>query len=233
MSDTDGLTTYPGNPYNFAGEYGRAATDVRHHVMLGGTINLRWNIRLNPLFEVRSGTPFNITSGEDPYGTTLFTARPGIATDRSRPGVVQTPYGWLDPNPTAGEFIIPRNYGSAPMQIGLNLRIGKTWGFGPEKGSGGSGVASRDAKPAGGSGLGPPAGGRGLFTQPSTARRYNLTVAMSGRNILNHTNPGAIIGNITSPLFGQANQIAGTPNGEGFLENASNRRLELQIRFTY
>jgi hypothetical protein len=25
----------------------------------------------------------------------------------------------------------------------------------------------------------------------------------------------------------------GTPNGEGFLENANNRRLELQIRFTY
>jgi hypothetical protein len=56
---------------------------------------------------------------------------------------------------------------------------------------------------------------------------------MSGRNILNHTNPGPITGNITSPLFGQANQVAGTPNGEGFLENASNRRLELQIRFTY
>lgn len=40
-------------------------------------------------------------------------------------------------------------------------------------------------------------------------------------------------GNITSPLFGQANQIAGSPNGEGFLEIASNRRLELQLRFTF
>jgi hypothetical protein len=56
---------------------------------------------------------------------------------------------------------------------------------------------------------------------------------MSGRNITNHTNPGTIIGNITSPLFGQATQIAGTPNGQGFLENANNRRLKLQIRFTY
>jgi hypothetical protein len=101
--------------------------------MLGGTINLRWNIRLNPLFEVRSGGPFNITSGEDPYGTTLFTARPGIATDRSRPGVVQTAYGWLDPNPIAGESIIPRNYGRSPMQIGLNLRIGKTWALAPRR----------------------------------------------------------------------------------------------------
>ena len=56
---------------------------------------------------------------------------------------------------------------------------------------------------------------------------------MSIRNLLNHTNPGPITGDITSPLFGRANQIAGTPNGEGFWETADNRRLELQIRFTF
>jgi len=55
---------------------------------------------------------------------------------------------------------------------------------------------------------------------------------MSVRNLLNHANPGPIIGNITSPLFGQANQPAG---GCGFIfsEAANNRRLELQIRFTF
>jgi hypothetical protein len=233
MSDTDGLNTFPGNPYNFAGEYGPAATDARHHVMVGGTINLRGNIRLNPLFEIRSGLPFNITSGQDTFDTTLFTARPAFATDPARPGLIKTPYGLLDPSPIPGEMVLPRNYGRGPAQITLNLRIGRTWGFGPDKGASGSGVASRDAKQSSGQGLGPPVGGRGLFTQPSTERRYNVTVSMSGRNILNHTNPGFIIGNITSPLFGRANQIAGTPNGEGFLENASNRRLELQIRFTY
>jgi hypothetical protein len=233
MSDTDGLSTFPGNPYNFQGEYGPAITDVRHHILAGGTINLRWNIRLNPLIDVRSGTPFNITSGEDLYGTTLFTARPGIATNPSAPGVVDTKYGYLDPKALPGEQILSRNYGRGPALIGVNLRVGRTWGFGPEKGSGGSGVASRDARGPSGSGLGPPVNGRGLFSQASTERRYNLTVAMSGRNLLNHNNPGPIIGNITSPLFGQSNQIAGTPNGEGFLETADNRRLELQIRFTY
>lgn len=45
--------------------------------------------------------------------------------------------------------------------------------------------------------------------------------------------PQQRIGNITSPLFGQANQMAGGPNGEGFSENANNRRLELQTRFTF
>jgi hypothetical protein len=232
-SNTDGLGTFPANPYNYSGEYGPAATDVRHHGLAGGTLNLRWNIRLNPLIDLRSGSPFNITSGQDIYGTTIFNARPGIVTDASRPGVVKTKYGLLDPNPTASERLIPRNYGRGPAQISMNLRIAKTWGFGPEKGAGGSGVASRDAKPAGGAGLGPPPNGRGLFTQPSTARRFNLTLGMSIRNLLNHNNRGPIVGNITSPLFGQANQIAGSPNGEGFLENANNRRLEMQLRFTY
>ena len=63
-------------------------------------------------------------------------------------------------------------------------------------------------------------------------RRYNMSISMSVRNLLNHTNPGPIIGNITSPLFGQANQPAG---GGGFVfsEAANNRRLELQMRFTF
>jgi hypothetical protein len=53
------------------------------------------------------------------------------------------------------------------------------------------------------------------------------------RNLTNHNNPGPIIGNIASPLFGQANQPAGVFQGGGFSEAANNRRLELQFRFTF
>ena len=67
----------------------------------------------------------------------------------------------------------------------------------------------------------------------SSSRRYNLSFGVSGRNIFNHNNPGPIIGNVTSPLFGRANQIAGSPNGEGFLETAGNRRIEMQVRFMF
>ncbi len=233
MSSSDGLSTFPASPYSGAGEYGPAATDVRHRVLVGGTVNLRGGIRLNPLFTIQTGAPFNITTGQDNYDTTLYTARPGIATDPTRPGLVQTAYGLLDPNPTASEVLLPRNYGRGPGLVSFNLKIGKTWGFGPEKGSGGAVRSSRDSGPAAGPALSAPKGNGGMFAQPSTSRKYNLTVAMSGRNILNHTNQGPIIGNIASPLFGRSNQVSGTPNGEGFSENASNRRLELQIRFTY
>ena len=34
-SNTDGINTFPANPYNFAGEYGPASTDVHHRVTAG------------------------------------------------------------------------------------------------------------------------------------------------------------------------------------------------------
>jgi len=44
-SNTDGLGTFPGKPYDFTGEYGPAATDVRHRFTFNGTINTKWNFR--------------------------------------------------------------------------------------------------------------------------------------------------------------------------------------------
>jgi hypothetical protein len=213
MSNSDGLT-FPANPWDFTGEYGPASTDVRHRVVFGGSINTKWNLRFNPLVTYLTGMPFNITTGGDPYGTTLYTARPGIGADPLKPGLIDTAYGWLDPNPVPGEKTLGRNSGRGPFQIMANLRVTKTWGFGVEK--------TQSA----------PAPAPSLFSNPAS-RRFNVTLAMSARNLLNHTNPGTIIGNITSPLFGQSNQLAGAPNGEGFSENASNRRLEMQLKFTY
>ena len=231
MSNADGINTFPANPYNWSGEYGPAATDVRHRVTAGASINLRWNVRIAPFAVVQTGAPFDITSGSDFYGTTLFNARPALASDPNKPGLIQTAYGLLDPNPTPGERLLPRNYGRGPGQVSMNLRVAKTFGFGGERGR----------SPSSSSGPGPggtvaAASGRGLvglIGSPSTSHRYNLSIGLSIRNLLNHTNPGPIVGNITSPYFGFANQVAGGPNGEGFYENANNRRLESQIRFTF
>ena len=234
MSNTDGINTFASNPYLTTGEYGPASTDVRHRVSLGGSVNFRWNIRVSPFLIAQSGVPFDVVTGTDLYGTTMFNARPGIPNDLNKPGLVSTSYGLLDPNPTPGEQIIHRNYGRGPAIINFNMRLAKTIGFGAEGGAGhsqGSSIAGGDAvgsaNAASGKGIG------NIIGVPKTAYRYNLTISLSGRNILNHNNPGPIIGNITSTLFGKSNQIAGIPNGEGFYETASNRRLELQVRLTF
>lgn len=229
-SNTDGLGTFPENPQDYSGEYGPAATDVRHRFLVGGSLQLFGNIRVSPYAILQSGAPFNLTTGVDRFGTTLFNSRPGLAGS-SGPGTIATTYGLLDPNPTQGESIVPRNFGRGPGQITVNLRIGKTFGLGPRKN--GSSAKGEGGPPINAANMSAPGGLRGLFAAPSSDRRYGLTFSMSARNLLNHNNPGPIIGDITSSLFGRANQLAGSPNMEGFLENASNRRLELQTRLTF
>ncbi len=151
--------------------------------------------------------------------------------------MVATSYGLLDPNPTAGERLLPRNFGRGPGQIMFNVRVGRTFAFGPSR-EGAAAAAAAAGGPVGGG------GNRGAPTSPfgvegvsqgiaaPANRRFNLTISMYIRNVTNHNNPGPIIGNITSPLFGQANQPAGVGGGI-FSESANNRRLELQTRLTF
>jgi hypothetical protein len=223
-----GVGTFPANPYSMSGEYGFASTDIHDQGTFGGSIATKWGFSFNPLVILESGAPFNITAGQDLYGDTLFNGRPGIAVDPTRPGLVQTKYGLLDPNPIPGEVIVPRNLGRGPGLVMANLRVTKTFAFGP---------AGETAAPATG-GRRPPTGPfstGGSGGSSSTGRRYVLSVSMAIRNIVNHDNPGPIIGNVTSPLFGRANQPygAGSLGGTGFSESADNRRLELQVRFRF
>jgi hypothetical protein len=239
MSNTDGLGTFPANPYSMQGEYAPAAIDLRHRVSLSGTITVKWGIRFNPLLTANTGPPFDITTGQDIYGTTLFNARPAFATDPAKAGLVQTAYGLLDPNPSPGQVLVPRNFGRGPGQVLINMRIGRTFTFGSREGR-----APVSTNPAGVSGGAASSGAsRGDPASPFSLggvnagaamanRRYSLVISMQIRNLTNHNNPGPIIGNITSPLFGQANQPAGSGNAI-FSESANNRRLELQIRFTF
>src|SRR5207249_6889059 len=115
----------------------------------------------------------------DIFGDTLFNARPAIAADLNKPGVIRTAYGVLDPQPGPDEKLLPRNFGRGPGQIMLNMRIGRTFAFGSSR-EGGAAVS------AGASGGGGP---RGTPTSPfaiqggpaqsggaPTNRRYSFTV---------------------------------------------------------
>jgi len=244
-SNTDGINTIPANPYSpqsMAGEYGPSSLDIHHRAFLGGTITTIGRIQLAPFLLMNSGAPFNITTGTDPYGTTILTtARPAIASGPGS-GIIHYDGLYLDPNPQPGEPILGRNFGRGPGSVNFNLRVARTWGFGASRedtanrprGAGGGG-----GRPGGGprgapGGFGGRAGGGPGFAGGgggSTSKRYNLTLALQGHNVLNHVNPGPVNGIITSPLFGQSNSVAG---GQGaFAESANNRRMEWQLRFAF
>jgi hypothetical protein len=79
---------------------------------------------------------------------------------------------------------------------------------------------------------------RAMPEPPHLESKEPQRVLVQGHSVIpevstHHRYPGPIIGDITSPLFGFANRIAGGPNGEGLFETANNRRLEAQVRFTF
>lgn len=237
-SDTDGLGTQPADPYNFAADWGRSALDTKQNLFLGGSISAPWGLRFSPFFVAHSGTPFNITTGTDLYlqGTNTPTARPGVlSTSDLYYGVpVQGNYIAVPLVPAPGTSnMIERNAGTGPGFIGLNLRVSKTWGFGTTKFTGPSG-GSHGGGGGGGhghGGFGGFGGGPHMFGGESSEHRYNLTVSLNARNILNHENLNTPNGAITSPYFLESTGISG---GYGAEATASNqRRLDLQLRFSF
>lgn len=254
-SDTDGAGSFPANQYDLGSEWGRASFDVRHRFIVGGTINAPWGLRLNPLIMWTSGRPFNITTGRDTNGDSLFTERPAFATDLTKPGVVVTRFGAFDTNPSPGQELIPRNYGDGPAFFNVNLGLSRTFGFGGSRetaanaagqnGGGQGGGRGRGGMGAGaggggrrggggGGGFGGGGGGRGGGGASSDSR-FNLTFSVQVQNLLNTTNEGTPVGNLSSPLFGESLSTAGGFGGGGGGGNpaAGNRRIIGQIRFSF
>jgi hypothetical protein len=231
-SDTDGPDTFPVNSYDLRGEYGRSALDVRHRLSLTGVFSLKYGFSLNPFILAASGRPFNITTGRDDNGDTQFTERPSFAAaDQS--GVLTTRFGSFNLSPQLGEQLIPRNYGTSPAFFTVSLRVSKTWGFGEERGAKKKPAATQAGNSAStGSIL--PDSNRSSFFGTAPTNPYKLTLSIVARNIFNRTNAGRSIGNLNSVLFGQSNFLA-PPYGFGeiFESSAANRRIEMQLRFTF
>ncbi|MEW6127638.1 MAG: carboxypeptidase regulatory-like domain-containing protein [Acidobacteriota bacterium] len=141
-SNTDSAGTSPANPYDLAAEYGRSSNDVRHSVFLGGSFTTKYGFRLSPFMNIRSGGPFNITTGRDNNLDTVFSDRPSFAA-AGTPGAVETRFGIFNPNPLPGEELIPRNYGDGPSSFNLNMSISKSFGFGPPIGGGFPGMSAQ------------------------------------------------------------------------------------------
>ena len=229
--DTDGPDTFPVNSYNLGGEYGRSALDVRQRLTLTGVISLKHGFSLNPFILASAGRPFNIITGLDANGDTQFTERPSFAAGPTQSNVTATRFGVFNSNPSPGEQLVPRNYGTSPAFLTVSLRASKTWGFGGEQ------SAAATASPSGntaGAGSMLPDTNRSSFFGNGPNNPYRLTLSVVARNIFNRTNPGRTIGNLNASLFGQSNFLA-PPFGFGEVSesSAANRRVEFQLRFSW
>ncbi|MGO8983961.1 MAG: carboxypeptidase regulatory-like domain-containing protein [Terriglobales bacterium] len=236
-SDASGAGNFPSDSHNLLLDYGRASFAIRNRVFMGGTIGLPHAFRLSPFMIFNSGTPYNVTVGPDLSNDLQFNDRPAFNPNPSGP----CPY----PTKAACQFTvaptpytpIPVNYLTGPSLFTLNLRLAKTFGFGPETGAktpqpGGGGGGGAGGRGGGGGGGTVGFGGRGpggFGGAPATNRRYSLTFSVNARNVLNKVNAATPTGVLTSPNFEESIALA----GGAFSSQAANRKIELQAQFTF
>ena len=88
--------------------------------------------------------------------------------------------------------------------------------------------------PRGGGGFGGGGfGGGGFGGGGNAGSRYNLTLSMNFNNILNHVNLANPVGNLGSLLFGTSTSTLGGFGGFGGVNTAYNRRIDVQVRFSF
>jgi hypothetical protein len=229
-----GASGSPFDAYDFSHEYARTPFGSLNFAYGGGSFQGPHGINLNMFMFANSGRPFNITTGRDTNGDTLFTERPAFATDLNEPGVVITPYGAFDPTPSPGQTIIPRNFGRGRAFISFNFGVSKTIKFGkaiepkaPPPGGPGTTSANAPAPPTTtpGATAKPPA-------KPPVQRPYSLTFSLNANNLFNRNNQGNPNGNMASPFFLQStagvNIFFGPGGGSG-----GNRTITVRMRLSF
>jgi len=237
-SDSAGANYVLSVPNDPSADYGRASFDVRHRVFFGGSIGLPHDFRLSPFMIASSGSPFNITTGQDVYGDAQFNTRatPGTCSAGAT-GVKQTAFGCFNLVTLPGAPLIPINEATGPGRFTLNLRVSKTFGFGAKKeaqaagGPGGPGAGTFGRGPGGPGprGGGGDRGGGGMFGGAPSNSRYSLTFSVNARNVFNNVNVTNPVGNLSSPIFGESNGLVGGP----FSSSTANRRIDLQVSFNF
>jgi hypothetical protein len=228
-SDTSGVTYFPSVAQNPGLDYGRASFGIHHRFTMIATYNAPHGVVIAPLLSAQSGTPYNLTIGNDLTGNNQFNARPTFGNCGAA-DVVSTPYGCLDANPTGkGEAIVPYGLGTGPANVIFHIRVSKVIGIGPriEGAKGGMGQQG-----GGGSVNGRGIGGSQAPPKldATVPRRYSLTFIAGALNVFNIVNRGAPNGVLNSPLFGTSQTLA---SGQFGLPAPGNRDIFMQALFNF
>ena len=258
-SNLSGIT----NPYNPAIDFGRAAFAVRNRMTLLGTFPLPFLITASPIISAQSGSPYSITTGEDTNGDGVYDDRPQFAN-----GPIASTYqnctnaknfhaptpSTTGYDPSADPNQIPVNFCTGPANVSFNLRLSRTFGFGPKTeaalaaqqrnqggGPGGPGGPGGMGGPGGPGGGGHGGGGRGGFggggfgggRGTNTGRKYNLSLGVQALNLFNQVpygNPGSTL---SSAFFGKVTTLGGGRFGGGGGGANSVRQITLSANFNF
>lgn len=184
-SDANGTTWFPSNSYNIRQDYSRDDSDTAQSFYTGASVNLPYGFTVQPFISARSGRPFNITTGTDLNGDTIYNDRPSFPTDLSRTSVVHTAYGNFDTAPMPSQTIIPYNYGHGPGLMWVDLQASKVFHVGPRP--------AMEAAPQ-------PASTAVVKPVPHPERPWTLSFSVETQNLFNHVNAGQPVGAISASI---------------------------------
>jgi len=202
-------------------------------------------LTISPFIAANSGAPYNITSGLDTYNDNIFNGRAVAVAAGTAPlanGYVKTIAGcgtFATPGTDGNTTPVPINSCTGPAAVTVNVRVVKTWGFGPSTrlaanqsaggpgGPGGSGGPG--GGPRGGGRGGPGGGGPGGPGGGSSGKKYNLSLGAQAQNLFNDADLSTPVGTLSSPSFGTSTALAGGP----FTSGSAVRRFQFQASFNF
>jgi hypothetical protein len=184
---SDFATALPADSNHPDADWGPSAQDVRHRIFFNFNAPLVSGIRMGLNVQGASALPYNITTGLDDNGDTLFNDRPSGVERNSARGASQ----WTA-NIRFSKSIPLGGVRSGPPNIPM-----------PPPPQGGGAMSQR----VGGGG---PGGGDGpqMVVMEATNARYRLDIYANLMNAFNNVNYNAFIGNQLSPFFGQPTSAA-------------------------
>ncbi|MEO6806655.1 MAG: carboxypeptidase-like regulatory domain-containing protein [Edaphobacter sp.] len=233
-ANTSGAGFIPTSNTNTKVDYGRASFALKSNAVFGGSWQLPYLFSASPFVIVRSGTPYNVTSGLDPTGSSIYNARPYFVNGDSGNCKVSADFSATQ---TGNLTSVPINYCTGPANYTFNVRVSRIFGFGPRTGppvgdggggNRGGGLAGAGRGPGGGHGGGRHGGGYGGGTGGS-GHRYTMALGVQAFNIFNVIPYGTPTSSLSSPRFGQFTTLATGP----FSSATAVRRITLQATFNF
>jgi hypothetical protein len=174
-NDADGAFGLPADSYDLAAEWGPAAGAPDYVASAMFSSPLWRNVRISLSTSMQGGAPYNVTTGRDDNGDTVFNDRPeGVGRNSAR--------------------------GKGSWDVGA--RVSYAFGFGQRDGNGPQGgpimIVQRVGPGADSGGMLGAFGGGG-----AEDKRLRIELFAQAQNLFNHSNPIGYSGVMTSPFFGQ------------------------------
>lgn len=131
-TNAENPNSFPQSTYQHTRDWARPTGSPTHSLFAVIIYSLPFKIGSTTNLSVASGVPYDITTGSDDNGDGVFNDRPSLVSNTGT-GVYPTRFGLLSINQPNGD--LPRNRGTMPATVHLDLALNRSFIFKEKRGS--------------------------------------------------------------------------------------------------